>query len=279
MYEGAMALQAAEPLNLKQVARRLGVHYMTAYRYVRLGALPAWRDGTMWMVDPEALARFEAGGPDAGAGADWLGRFRRQLLGGDEVGAWTVVSQALTAGWTPQRCYLELIGPTVASIGSDVADGELTVADQYLATATAQRVAAHLGTRFRRRGRSKGTVVVGAPSGERHALPIAIVADLLRLAGFTVLELGADAPPAAFALAAERSDDLVAVGVGITTVAHFDAAAAVVAAVRAARPDVPVLAGGQAIRSPEVAAALGVDEWASDGAGVVDVVRRLARRR
>ena len=32
-----------EPLNLKQVARELGVHYMTAYRYVRHGRLPERR--------------------------------------------------------------------------------------------------------------------------------------------------------------------------------------------------------------------------------------------
>jgi predicted site-specific integrase-resolvase len=30
-----------ELLNLKQVARSLDVHYMTAYRYVRQGKLPA----------------------------------------------------------------------------------------------------------------------------------------------------------------------------------------------------------------------------------------------
>ena len=39
-----------------------------------------------------------------------------------------------------------------------------------------------------------GTVVFGAPTGELHSLPISIAADLVRLAGFDVLELGA--PPA-----------------------------------------------------------------------------------
>ena len=51
---------ADESLNLKQVAAELGVHYMTAYRYVRQGRLPAWRDGTNWRVDPAALASFVA---------------------------------------------------------------------------------------------------------------------------------------------------------------------------------------------------------------------------
>lgn len=274
---------APEALNLKQVARELGVHYMTAYRYVRLGTLPARRDGSVWLVEAADLARFRArpsGSADAGnrEAVDWVERLGRMLLAGDETGAWTVVCQALAAGHTPQRCYLDLIAGSVAAIGDAVASGELAIADQYLATATAQRVAGRLGTRFRRRGRSRGVVVLGAPTGELHALPVAIVADLVRLAGFTVLELGANVPPEAFALAAERADALVAVGVGVTTVDHLDAAAAVVAAVRRARPDVAVLIGGQAVRSPEVAAVLGVDGWAADGQGVVDAVERLARR-
>src|SRR5690606_1978036 len=130
--------------------------------------------------------------------------------------------------------------------------------------------------RFRRRGRSRGAVVLGAPSGERHALPIAIVADLVRLAGFTVVELGADVPPAAFGLAAGRADRLVAVGIGVTAIDHLDAAREAIAAVRAAVPDAPVLLGGQAVRNPEVAGLLGVAEWAADGDEVVRAVERLA---
>ena len=42
----------------------------------------------------------------------------------------------------------------------------------------------------------------GAPLGEHHTLAIAVVADLVRLEGFSCLELGADVPPGAFASAA-----------------------------------------------------------------------------
>ena len=40
-------------LGLQEVADRLGVHYMTAYRYVRTGRLPATRIGAQWWVDPQ----------------------------------------------------------------------------------------------------------------------------------------------------------------------------------------------------------------------------------
>jgi excisionase family DNA binding protein len=297
--EDTMVVRDAPPrggdrLNLKQVARGLGVHYMTAYRYVRQGRLPARRDGNVWLVEAADLDAFERGGfrnrrlgpaaaddgtPATAPTVDWLGRFRDRLLAGDEVGAWMVVSDALASGYTPQRCYLDLLSAAMAEIGAGVADGRLAIADQYVATATAQRVGARLGARFRRRGRSRGTLVLGAPSGERHGLPIAIVADLVRLAGFTVVELGADVPPAAFGLAAQRADGLVAVGIGVTSIEHLDAASAVIGAVRATAPGVPVLLGGQAVRSPEVAGLFGVSEWAADGGEVVRAVERLAADR
>lgn len=280
----------APALNLKQVARHLGVHYMTAYRYVRQGRLPARREGNVWLVEAADIEAFTGAAGTARAGAvasppapvDWLARFRGRLLAGDEVGAWTVVTDALASGYTPQRCYLDLLSAAMATIGAEVAGGRLEVADQYVATATAQRVGARLGARFRRRGRSLGTVVLGAPTGERHALPIAVVADLVRLAGFTVVELGADVPPAAFGLAAQRAEQagqLVAVGIGVTSVDHLDAARGAIAAVRSAVPRAPVLLGGQAVRSPEVAGLFGVDAWAAAGDDVVRSVEHLAAER
>lgn len=280
-------------LNLKQAALRLGVHYMTAYRYVHRGLLPARKVGSAWAVDPADVEAFLASRRDlasphppstvgarneAGARVDWAARLRPPLLAGNEVVAWDVIVDALDSGVTPQQCYVDLIAGCLAAIGDDVAHGRATFADQYLSTATAQRLVSRLGVRFRRRGRSQGTVVLGAPVGEHHALPIALVADLVRLAGFTVLELGANVPAEAFVVAADRADRLVTVGIGVTSVANLDEAAAVVGAVRAAHPDVPIMVGGQAVRSPEVAALVGVDAWAPDGEAVVAVVEELARR-
>ena len=37
---------ARQSLTLPEVAEKLGVHYMTAYRYVRTGRLPAKRSGS-----------------------------------------------------------------------------------------------------------------------------------------------------------------------------------------------------------------------------------------
>ena len=48
---------ASGHLSLHEAADLLGVHYMTIYRRVRLGILPARKIGGTWMVDPADLVR------------------------------------------------------------------------------------------------------------------------------------------------------------------------------------------------------------------------------
>lgn len=275
-----------EELNLKQVATQLDVHYMTAYRYVRAGRLPARRQGNAWLVRSADLAAFRGQplvdhdhGCDRSLGhhedhrgrrgrsADWAPRLGERLGAGDEAGAWTVVEAALASAWAPEDLLLDVLVPAVALAGD--AGGP---AASRLAVTTAQRTSAVLTARFRRRGRRRGSVVLGAPRGEHHALAITVLTDLLRLRNLAVLELGIDAPAAAFAAAAAEADRLVAVGVSVTTIHRLEAAAEVVDAIRRAHLSVPVLLGGQGARNPEVAALTGATAWAPDGRAFVDLV-------
>ncbi len=100
---------------------------------------------------------------------------------GDETAAWRVLEQALAAGHRPVDCYLELLVGAIDDITGRSTLPIGPVAEEYLATATAARLVARLGARFRRPGRSRGTVVFGAALGEHHTLAISVVADLVRL--------------------------------------------------------------------------------------------------
>ncbi len=264
-------------LNLKQVARLLDVHYMTVYRYVRHGRLPARREGPIWVVDRADAEAFRDGqAPTAGSDSvDWVARLVVPLAAGDEVGAWTVVRDALSAGQDVASVHLDLIAGAVGSIGASIPAGTRSTVDERLAVATAFRLVARLGGQFPRSGRRRGAVVLAAPPGETHGLPLALVANLIRHAGFTVLELGIDTPAVDVLEAIERTDGLIAVGLGVTTVDRLDAAYEVIAAVRAAHPSVAVLLGGQAIRNREVAELAGAVAW-SAGPDLVDALDALA---
>ncbi len=276
-----MSADSSTSLNLKQVASRLGVHYMTAYRYVRQGKLAAWRDGTNWRVETTDLAEFErrhaarSAGVDDQEPVDWTARTAAALLAHDEVTAWGLIERALAAGHDPAFCFIDMIGAALVEIDGRHADDRIGPSTWPAVTVVAERLVARLGARFRRPGRNRGCVVIGGPTGERHQIPISILADLIRLEGFRVIELGVDAAPEAFADAAERAEHLHAVAVGVTTVDQLDATQATIAAVRLVTPTVPIVIGGQGIRNADLANILDADEWAPDGRTAAAVISRL----
>ena len=262
-------------LTLNEAAELLGVHYMTAYRYVRLGLLPATKVGGTWQVTHSDLEAYRAAatvapsvGRDRADGsarsrAPWAARMESRLVAGDTRGAWGVVEAALSGGTEIDEIYLDVISPAMQSIGARWAAGELDVSVEHRATGIAFRLIGRLGPRFARRGRTRGVVLLGSPEGERHSLPIALLADLLRGEGWDVSDMGADMPHDSFVNAAQQTTDLVAIGVSVTSVDCLDAAAGLLAALRAQiDPSVYLAVGGLAVRDGDHAVALGADGWA-----------------
>lgn len=274
---------AKEPtfVSLTEAAERLGVHYMTAYRYVRTGRLPAHKAGSEWQVATRDLDTFVTGAdrPRAHAGrAPHADRLEDRLLAGDEVGAWTVIDNALAGGLSPEQVHLDLLGPALGSVGERWASGEITVAQEHLASAVSLRLIGRLGPLFNRRGRKRGVVVIGAPPGDDHGIPTAILGDLLRGRGFEVVDLGPNVPAADWAATAAGADRLVAVGVCATTSDNDERIRAALGALRDA-VDVPLLLGGQAVRDGDHARALGATGWTTSALDALEQVEAAASGR
>lgn len=273
-----------ESLTLSEAADRLGVHYMTAYRYVRTGQLAARRDGATWSVAESDLSAFErarAGAPPSRPRrVDRVTRLRQRMIEGDEAGGWAIVESALASGVEPAEVYTGILIPALVEIGEGWARGTTSVAEEHRASAVAVRLVGRLGPRFVRRGRSRGTVVIGAPPGDPHSLPGALVADLLRARGFEVVDLGSDVPATSFVETAQSVDRRVAVLVGVSSPGALGAAKAVVRALHAAGVS-DVLVGGGAVGDEEVARRLGADEWTGSDAEalVATLERRVAELR
>lgn len=274
-----------KPLTLQQAADRLGVHYMTAYRYVRTGKLPATRVGGAWQVEPDELVGMgpveprSSRDPRVRATAT-KAQLQARLLAGDEPGSWALLEAALASSHTPSEVLLGLLAPALESIGDRWHDGELTVADEHMASAVAGRLISRIGARFARRGPKRGSVVVTTPPNEQHAAPVAMAADLLRWAGFNVIELGADTPADALPKVAACRPELLAVALACTTPASTTSAREVIAHLRTALPGTTVLLGGAAIADADHARRLGADGFSGRrGDELVRVVEELAAAR
>ena len=270
-----------EGLTLHEAAAELGVHYMTAYRYVRLGQLDAAKRSGTWRVSRAELDRFRAEPAEEPAEraprgrVDWGQRMHSRLVAGDAGGAWSVIESALAAGSTPARVYTEVISPALVNIGERWAAGELDISVEHRATGIVQRIIGRLGPQFVRRGRSRGSVVIGAPSGERHGLVVSMLSDLVRAAGWEVSDIGADSPASSFVSAA-RETRSAAVVVSVTHADSLESCRDTVLAIREAEPDMPVIVGGRGIASRAVAASVGADHHSAGLDDLLDLLDQVA---
>ena len=241
----------ATALSLQDVADALGVHYMTAYRYVRTGRLPAAQVNGQWRVeqsDLDSLRRSRRVPAVRGAGTEaTVERLGARLLAGDESGAWSLISDALASSLDPVGVHLQLLAPALQAIGESWAAGTVTIDQEHRATAVAGRLIGRLGVLFTRPGRKRGAVVLAAAPGDLHAIPVALAADIAWSANFTVVDLGASVPPDDLARAASNVDDLVAVGICVSAPGLEPAVRRAIQAVRRAVPAVPVLVGGSGV--------------------------------
>ena len=234
-------------VDLETAADQLGVHYQTAYRWVRAGLLRASLVEGRYCVEPEVIARFaeQRSRPKRPSprrprqGFNRLrGRFLEHLLGNEESEAHKLVRGLVDGGVSVSSVIEEVIAPAMVQVGERWAAGRLAIAEEHQATAIVERVLAdNLPSP---RGRRRGTVVVAALSGDRHGLPTLMATVALREDNWRVRHLGADLPTDELVrLCATQAVDLVVLTV--TAAEAADAAQAV--ARRLEQLGVPVLTG------------------------------------
>ena len=228
LIPGEKALRDMASVDLETAADQLGVHYQTAYRWVRAGLLKASLVEGRYRLDPEVLAKFaeERSRPKQPRprrprqGFNRLReRFVEHLLGNEEGAAHQLVRGLVDGGVSVSAVIEEVIAPAMADIGERWVSGRLTIAEDHQATAIVERIlAANLPSP---RGRRRGTVVVAALSGDRHSLPTLMATVALREDNWHVRHLGADLPPGELVqLCESQSVDLVVLTVTATEAAE-----------------------------------------------------------
>lgn len=187
-------------MQLRDAALTLGVHYQTAYGWVREGILPARKTPHGYEVsdrDVAALAGRRASGAQPRREIrvrDWAAQADR-LYGALVAGNETLARHAF-ARLTPAVPLSDLgdlvIAPALRRIGEDWAAGNMSPAVEHRATAICERLIASRAQQPQ--GRPRGTAVTATPPGERHALPALMAAATLREDRWRVHHLGADLP-------------------------------------------------------------------------------------
>lgn len=191
---------ASQPLDLTSAAQLLGVHYQTAYRWVRTGRLPASLvDGkyvvTLKDIESVRQARTQPSRPTIPGQARIAGRaeaLHAALVAGDEQQVRRIARSLADDGAPVRDLISHGLGPALRQIGQAWLDGDLTVGTEHRASAIVERVLGELAPNPR--GRRRGTALVAAIHGDRHGLPTTMAAVALREDNWNVQHLGADMP-------------------------------------------------------------------------------------
>lgn len=154
-----------------------------------------------WMREShEAMIALAEDAPSSASAvpAEWKQaqvRFLEALLQGKQRLAVGIAESSVTRKELASPFYLHVIQPSLYEIGSRWERGEVSVAQEHLASAICARVisAVYLGLDDLSIGLDRA-VVATAP-GERHELGAWMISDALEAEGWDVSYIGADTPP------------------------------------------------------------------------------------
>lgn len=187
-----------------------------------------------------------------------LDRYLAAQLGGRQQDALSVLERALADGYTVRALQRDVVQAAQRELGRLWGENRISVADEHMATAIAQRALVHLYERAAPVWPRGPIILLACVEGEQHEFPARLVADYLELGGYAVRYLGASVPTSSLcaAIARHRPD---ALALSVTVAHNLPGLRAAVAAARARFPALPILAGGRAVAwAPGIGAELGI---------------------
>ncbi len=190
----------------------------------------------------------------------------------DRQGAISLVEHYLSEVGDVERLYSDVFMPAMVHTGEEWEHDRISVAhEHYISEVTRDLIHQYGHGRRRRAWRIDGasgaeglTAVCCCVPGERHALGLLMVSDVLHASGFQVHMLGEGAPAGAIATFARDSRaGLLCLSCALGE--HLLEIPDVIARVRDEVPGIRVVLGGAAFRGrSEAAVSLGADHFAAD---------------
>lgn len=211
-------------MRLQEAADMLGVHYQTAYGWVRGGRLPARMVAGGYDIAETDVRNFSAERQHGRSPVstiqvrDWASQARRfyhAIVDGRETSVHRAMER-LAGHVTMTDLCDRVIAPALRRVGDEWLVGRVSIAQEHRATAICEHlIAAHSAQPA---GRPRGTAVVATPQDERHAMPALMAAACLRENHWHVNHLACDLPaPEIRALATAVRANLVVLSTATAT--------------------------------------------------------------
>jgi methanogenic corrinoid protein MtbC1 len=211
--------------------------------------------------------------------ADILDALYGHILHGEAEAAVERLRAGLAAGLAPATLLFEAMIPALEEVGSRFESGEYFLPEMLIAARAMRSSMEIVRPLMADAGApAAGTVVLGTVAGDIHDIGKDMVGIMLEGAGFRVVDLGVNVPPARF-VEAVREHDPVVVGLSaFLTTTMPQVGRTIDALVEAGvRQRIRVIVGGAPVNET-FADEVGADGYAPDASAAVRVTRELATR-
>ncbi len=209
-------------------------------------------------------------------------KFYRELLdcmldGDDEAGV-AITRAAIDGGMDPLDIVQKYLVPILDDIGQQFARMELFLPDLVMAADVARAVKDEIRSHLLRASGEKAAaarVVIGTVQGDVHDIGKNIVATLLEVNGFAVIDLGNDVKPMDFIETARKEQaDIIALSCLLTTSMPYMVELVKDLNDLGIREQFRIIVGGGPV-CEDWAKEIGADGYSSDANGAVELCRRL----
>ncbi len=185
------------------------------------------------------------------------------------------ITQSLLDQGTPPMAVLEACREAMTIVGKRFEEGIYFIPELILAGEMLSQIYDRIKPLLEKGAAAQkiGKVVIGTVEGDIHDIAKNIVAFMLDINGFEVIDLGVDVPPARFVEAVRESGAKVVALSGFLTLAYEPMKATVEALKAAGMNDVKVMIGGGQI-DEHVCQYTGADGWGRDAPAAVSMAKQ-----
>jgi len=208
---------------------------------------------------------------------DILSKLYNAILEGDVPVAESMAKKAIEAGCDPLKA-IEKASEAIREVGERFGRGEYFLPELVMSAEAMKAIMRVLLPEVRRRGGKieyKGRVVIATVAGDIHDIGKSLVAALLEVNGFEVIDLGVDVPTQTIIdKVKELKPDILGLSALLTTTMLEQKR--VIEALKKAglRDKVKVMVGGAAVNE-EWAKMIGADAYGSDAYDAVEKANKL----
>ena len=207
-----------------------------------------------------------------------LNELKNCIINGDTDKIEEIVRKALNQGFKPE----EIINKGIEAmniVGEMFEKGEVFIPEVMIAAEVFKKMFETVKPYLKTEVKGKGRVVIGTVEGDIHSIGKDLVATMLQIAGFEVIDLGVDVSTEKFIEAIEKyKPDVLGMSALMTTTMINQRKVIEELKKRGLRNKVKVIVGGAPV-TEEWAREIGADAYAKDAFEAVRIVERLIKER